>query len=87
MHSVFGGSHPKDGACQAPRSGVDWILGNRWVRFGAARVDRSPLVQATTDHPVVSAPVELLPGPATLPPPVPTAPAPNVPTPSPSADD
>lgn len=60
MHSFIGGRHPKGGDCEAPSPmGVDWILGNRQVAFEAPRVDRSPLVQATTDHPLVSARVTL----------------------------
>ncbi|MFC7495440.1 MULTISPECIES: endonuclease/exonuclease/phosphatase family protein [unclassified Nocardioides] len=59
MHSTYGRSH-RDGRCGVPnRAPVDWILGNRQVRFSHARVDRSPLVNRTTDHPVVSARVRL----------------------------
>jgi endonuclease/exonuclease/phosphatase family metal-dependent hydrolase len=59
MHSFLGGSHPKGGECRPPASGVDWIFGNRYVDFGTPRIDRSPLVAATTDHPVVSSHVRL----------------------------
>lgn len=60
MHSFLGGRHPKGGDCSAPSPmGVDWILGNRHVEFGAPSVDRSKLVAATTDHPLVSSRVTL----------------------------
>ena len=59
MRSFLGGSNPKDGRCQAPASGVDWIFANKYVEFGEPRVDRSALVEATTDHPVVSSHVRL----------------------------
>lgn len=59
MRSFLGGSHPEDGRCQAPASGVDWIFANNYVEFGDPRIDRSPLVAATTDHPVVSTHVRL----------------------------
>ncbi len=60
MHSFIGGGHAKGADCRPPDAmGVDWILGNRYVEFGAPRVDRSALVAATTDHPLVSAPVTL----------------------------
>ena len=60
MHSFLGGRHPKGGECRAPSPmGVDWVLGNRHVAFGAPRIDRSALVEATTDHPLVSSRVTL----------------------------
>ncbi len=59
MRSFLGGSHPEDGPCEAPTSGVDWIFANKYVEFGEPRVDRSWLVEATTDHPVVSSHVQL----------------------------
>lgn len=59
MHSFIGGSNPKDGPCDPPRSGVDWIFGNKYAEFDDPRIDRSPLVAATTDHPVISAHVRL----------------------------
>ncbi|HEU5036561.1 MAG TPA: endonuclease/exonuclease/phosphatase family protein [Nocardioides sp.] len=60
MHSFLGGRHPKRGGCRAPSPmGVDWILGNRHVAFDEPRIDRSALVQATTDHPLVSSRVTL----------------------------
>ena len=59
MRSFLGGSNPKNGACRAPSSGVDWIFANKYVDFGAPRINRSALVAATTDHPVVSADVRL----------------------------
>ena len=41
-------------ACYAnkPRS-VDWIFGSRWLAFSKYVEDRSPLVDKTTDHPVI----------------------------------
>lgn len=59
MRSFLGGSHPADGPCKAPASGVDWILANRYAELSQPRTNRSPLVEATTDHPVVSAHVRL----------------------------
>lgn len=38
---------------------VDGCLGGRHVAFGPPRVDRSALVEATTDHPLVSSRVTL----------------------------
>ena len=58
MHSFLGGSH-RHGRCHAPRSGVDWILGNRHVSFRSHRINRSKLVSAATDHPLVSAHVRM----------------------------
>lgn len=60
MRSFIGGRHPKNGDCRPPsRMGVDWILGNRHVDFGVPRIDRSRLVAATTDHPLLSSRVTL----------------------------
>ena len=60
MRSFVGGSHRKGAECSTPRPmGVDWILGNRYVAFGEPRIDRSALAAATSDHPLVSAPVTL----------------------------
>lgn len=60
MHSFIGGQHRPGQACRPPSPmGVDWILGNRQVGFDQPRVDRSRLVAATTDHPLVSATVTL----------------------------
>jgi hypothetical protein len=44
----------RDGVCRPhkPRS-VDWILGSLRVRFSNYVEDRSPLVDRTTDHPVI----------------------------------
>jgi endonuclease/exonuclease/phosphatase family metal-dependent hydrolase len=59
MHSFLGRSY-RHGRCDTRGyPGVDWILGNHEVRFSRARIDRSPLVARTTDHPVVSARVRL----------------------------
>jgi hypothetical protein len=60
MQSFLGGRHRKGGTCRPPSPmGVDWILGNRFVDFGEPRVDRSALVAATTDHPLVSSRITL----------------------------
>jgi endonuclease/exonuclease/phosphatase family metal-dependent hydrolase len=60
MHSFLGGRNSKNGDCRPPVSkGVDWILGNKYVDFGAPRIVRSPLITATTDHPLVSSRVTL----------------------------
>jgi endonuclease/exonuclease/phosphatase family metal-dependent hydrolase len=59
MRSFLGGSHPKDGPCQAPTSGVDWIFANRYAALDRPEINRSALVEASTDHPVVSAHVRL----------------------------
>jgi hypothetical protein len=51
-------TYVKDGKCYAnkPRA-VDWILGARKVTFSNYFEDRSPLVDKTTDHPVISSDV------------------------------
>ncbi len=55
MKAARGGSHVK-GVCDARRPHyVDWVFGvrRRAVGFSGYVEDRSPLVQRTTDHPVV----------------------------------
>lgn len=54
MVAARGGSNA-GGACRpdSPRA-VDWIFGSRDVRFSGYTEDRSPLVQRTTDHPMIS---------------------------------
>ena len=49
-------SFRKKGVCYAnkPRS-VDWIFGSLRVKFSQYNEDRSPLVDKTTDHPVITA--------------------------------
>ena len=59
MHSFVGGSNPPDGPCLTPRAGIDWIFGNQYVEFADPRIDRSGLVTAASDHPIVSARVLL----------------------------
>jgi hypothetical protein len=51
-------SFRRDGVCHAnrPRS-VDWIFGSRWIRFDNYIEDRGPLVDRTTDHPMIIADV------------------------------
>ena len=42
--------------CRPPaRGGIDWIMGSSGVAFSDHTVDRSQLVRATTDHPIVLA--------------------------------
>ena len=42
--------------CQAPRdTRIDWIFGSSFVRFTNYVAQRTPLIQQTTDHPVVMA--------------------------------
>jgi hypothetical protein len=44
----------KDGVCYAGRPrAVDWILGSRWAKYTNYVEDRGPLVDKTTDHPVI----------------------------------
>ncbi|MDQ6688844.1 MAG: endonuclease/exonuclease/phosphatase family protein [Actinomycetota bacterium] len=45
---VIGGCHPPAGGS------IDWIFGSPGVVFSSYLSDRSPFVQSTTDHPVVS---------------------------------
>ncbi|HYF72985.1 MAG TPA: hypothetical protein VD864_09195, partial [Nocardioides sp.] len=59
MHSFVGGSNPTNGPCQAPSAGIDWIFANRYVEFSEPRIDRSRLVAAASDHPIVSARVHV----------------------------
>ena len=59
MHSFLGGSNPRNGSCDAPTSGVDWIFANEYAELDSPRINRSALVQATSDHPIVSAHVRL----------------------------
>ncbi len=50
--AAAGGS--TSGACRPPRpTMIDWIFGSPGVKFSNYRIDRSPLVRRTTDHPVV----------------------------------
>jgi hypothetical protein len=58
MVSARGGSH--NGSCQPPRPmDVDWIFGSAGVTFSNFVRDRSPLVQRTTDHPMVVSSVRI----------------------------
>lgn len=59
MHSFLGGANPKDGSCNPPASGVDWIFANKYAALERPRINRSALVQATSDHPIVSVHVRL----------------------------
>jgi hypothetical protein len=47
-------SYRKNGVCYAgkPRA-VDWILGSKWATYSNYVEDRGPLVDKTTDHPVI----------------------------------
>jgi hypothetical protein len=59
--AAAGGSN--SGGCRPPRpTQIDWIFGSRGAEFSNYRVDRSPLVRRTTDHPVVVASVKVDPG-------------------------
>jgi len=50
-----------DGACHADvPAGIDWIFGSQGVSFTSYVEDRGPLVDRTTDHPVVVAGVRLV---------------------------
>lgn len=56
LYAAAGGTHA--GLCRAPAyRGIDWIFGSTGTRFPTFTVDRSPLVQRTTDHPAVFAQV------------------------------
>jgi hypothetical protein len=53
MTAARGGSNGPSG-CRAERPrAVDWIFGSTGVRFDGYAEDRSPLVDQTTDHPVI----------------------------------
>lgn len=55
MQAANGGSVGA-GRCQAPRdSRIDWIFGSDYLRFTNYVAQRTPLIQRTTDHPVVMA--------------------------------
>jgi hypothetical protein len=54
LEAAAGGSNA--GSCKAPRpTPIDWIFGSPGVAFSGYKVDRSPLVRRTTDHPVMIA--------------------------------
>src|SRR5699024_2147599 len=54
LEAAAGGSN--SGSCRAPRpTPIDWIFGSPGVAVSKYRVDRSPLVRRTTDHPVMVA--------------------------------
>jgi hypothetical protein len=54
LEAAAGGS--SSGGCRPPKpTPIDWIFGSPGVAFSSYRVDRSPLVRRTTDHPVVVA--------------------------------
>jgi hypothetical protein len=47
-------SYRKNGVCYAGRPrAVDWILGSKWATYSNYVEDRGPLVDKTTDHPVI----------------------------------
>ncbi len=47
-------SYRRNGVCHADRPrAVDWILGSRWARFDHYIEDRGPLVDRTSDHPMI----------------------------------
>lgn len=52
MIAANGGTNA--GSCRPPRPiGIDWIFGSAGVTFSNYRADRSPLVNRTTDHPMI----------------------------------
>jgi hypothetical protein len=64
MVAARGGTH--NGGCNPGRPrAVDWIFGSQGVQFTHYDEDRSPLVDHTTDHPVVTAGVHLIGKPGT----------------------
>jgi Endonuclease/Exonuclease/phosphatase family len=59
MVAARGGS--QSATCHAPApGGIDWIFGSQGVSFTSYVVDRGPLVDITTDHPVVVAGIRLV---------------------------
>lgn len=60
MQSFLGGSNPAGGPCLPPPAGIDWIFGNGHAEFSDPVIDRSWLVAAASDHPLVTARVRLL---------------------------
>ena len=54
MVAARGGSNGPAGATRQNPRAVDWVFGSAGVRFSSYDEDRGPLVDRTTDHPVVS---------------------------------
>jgi len=54
LHTGDGSRATKAGCRPQPRAGIDWILASPHVTLSQHRVDRSPLVQATSDHPFLT---------------------------------
>lgn len=60
LQAAQGGSH-ENGQCRPPgMKKIDWIFGSHHVLFNNFRIDRSPLVQKTTDHSVVLTEAQLI---------------------------
>ncbi len=58
MVAANGGGHA--GFCRPPpKPGIDWIFGSTGVSFTNYRADRSPLVNRTTDHPMIVSDVRI----------------------------
>ena len=60
MHAAAGGS--RGGACQPPPASlarIDWIFGSNDVEFSDYQMLRTPLVQRSSDHPLVVAEASL----------------------------
>ena len=54
LHAGDGGSRAAAGCRPGPRAGIDWILASRALALSERQVDRSTLVQTTSDHPFLS---------------------------------
>ena len=59
LRSATGGTNDATGCHPSRPSGIDWILGSTGIRFTGTQRDRSALVRATTDHPVLVTRVSL----------------------------
>jgi hypothetical protein len=55
MVAARGGSNGPGGCAAGSPRAVDWVFGSAGVRFTGYTEDRGPLVDRTTDHPVVVA--------------------------------
>ncbi len=53
MHSADGGYADSSGCHPPGRSNIDWILGTDTVDFSGFVADRGPLVNRSTDHPMI----------------------------------
>jgi len=55
LRAARGGSNGVGGCDAGSPRAVDWVFGTAGVRFSDYTEDRSPLVDRTTDHPVIAA--------------------------------